>query len=110
MRKRDNRPTTRPKAAKPEDKPLSQAWISERTLEKYRDHAIENPRDTEAMRTYLYLEKYMRDRAVQFGYARQKQVYADPTFSIKQPNVLHASFGSKPINKEASKKPPILIN
>ncbi|WP_305817412.1 hypothetical protein [Photobacterium leiognathi] len=35
---------------------------------------LKNPHDNEAMRTYLYLEKYMRDRVVQFGYARQKQV------------------------------------
>lgn len=107
IRKRDNRPTTIPKATKPEDKPLSQAWFR-KNFEKYRDQAIENPNDTEAMRNYLYLEKYMRDRAVQFGYARQKQVYADP-FLDQTTKRSTANFGSKPINKEASKNRQSLL-
>lgn len=87
-------------AKKPEDVPLSQAWFRE-NFEKYRDYAIENPEDREAMRTYLYLEKYMRDRATKFAYARQEMVYADPYLDATT-NRATANFGMKDMNIAAT--------
>ena len=61
--------------AKPTE--LSPAWFRQH-FQQYMDKAQANPYDKEAMRTYLYLEKYMRDQAEAFAYQRQAAVYADP--------------------------------
>lgn len=83
-----------------ETKPLSTAWFRQ-NFEGYKNKAIDNPYDKEAMRTYLYLEKFMRDRAVAFGYERQKAVYAEPFLdaTAQRPT---ANFGTRSMNKQAS--------
>ncbi|MEZ9922315.1 conjugal transfer protein TraF, partial [Vibrio breoganii] len=62
----------------------------------------DNPYDEEAMRNYLYLEKFMRDRATAFAYQRQKTVYEDPFLdsTTQRPT---ANFGMRTMNIEASK-------
>lgn len=89
-----------PQGHKPEDKPLSNAWFRA-NFQGYMDAAIDNPYDKEAMRTYLYLEKFMRDRATAFGYERQKAVYNDPFLdaSSKRPT---ANFGMKTMSRAAN--------
>ena len=113
----NTQPTVIPKAAnptpkttskvKPEDQELSQAWFR-KNFAKYRDNAIENPQDKKAMRTYLYLEKFMRDRAVAFGYARQAAVYAEP-FLDATANRATANFGMKTMNIDAAEKKTTLL-
>ncbi|WP_051303326.1 conjugal transfer protein TraF [Psychromonas aquimarina] len=105
--KKAEQPTVIPKQktspkpqVKPEDQSLSQAWFR-KNFPKYRDRAIENPHDKEAMRTYLYLEKFMRERAMKFGYARQAAVYAEP-FLDATANRATANFGMKDMNIDAS--------
>lgn len=99
----DNAPNVIPKKQKntpPEEQALSTAWFRE-NLPKYRDAAIDNPYDKEAMRTYLFLEKFMRDRATAFGYERQKAVYAEPFLDATSQRPL-ANFGMKEMNHQAS--------
>ena len=84
----------------PEDRPLSQKWFRE-NFEKYQDLAIENPHDKEAMRNYLYLEKYMMDRAVTFGYERQKVIMSEP-FLDGTTRRSTANFGMRSMNINAS--------
>ncbi|WP_413694474.1 conjugal transfer protein TraF [Psychromonas sp. KJ10-2] len=104
-------PTVVPKSVKreikPEDQELSPAWFR-KNFEKYRDQAVQNPHDTEAMRTYLYLEKYMREQALEFGYARQAAVFADP-FLDATANKSTANFGMKAMNEQASKNKSKLL-
>ncbi|MFA0356896.1 conjugal transfer protein TraF [Vibrio breoganii] len=99
--RQDNQPTVIPKSSEPQEEPLSTKWFRE-NFEKYRDAAIDNPYDQEAMRNYLYLEKFMRDRAVAFAYQRQKAVYEDPFLdsTTQRPT---ANFGMRSMNTEASK-------
>lgn len=92
---------------KPEDQPLSQAWFR-KNFAKYRDNAIENPHDKKAMRTYLYLEKFMRDRSQAFGYARQSAVYSEP-FLDATANRATANFGMKDMNIDANEKQTTLL-
>ena len=84
----------------PKDKPLSNAWFRA-NFQTYIDAAIDNPYDKEAMRTYLYLEKFMRDRATAFGYERQKAVYNDPFLDAtsKRPT---ANFGMRTMTRAAN--------
>ncbi len=102
--KETKQPTTIPKEkkgkVKPEDQELSQAWFR-KNFPKYRDNAIENPTDKEAMRTYLYLEKFMRERALLFAYERQAAVFSDP-FLDATANRATASFGAKTMNLDAA--------
>ncbi|EOX3379444.1 conjugal transfer protein TraF [Vibrio cholerae] len=96
-------PTQPAKPASPqpaEDKPLSTAWFRE-NFQKYQDAAMDNPYNQEAMRTYLYLEKFMRDRAVAFGYERQKTVYSDPFLDSTSARPT-ANFGLRSMNRRAS--------
>ena len=83
----------------PKDKPLSNAWFRA-NFQTYVDAAIDNPYDKDALRTYLYLEKYMRDRATVFGYERQKAVFNDPFLDAtsKRPT---ANFGMKSMTRAA---------
>ncbi|GAM71721.1 incF plasmid conjugative transfer pilus assembly protein traF [Vibrio sp. JCM 19236] len=103
-----SQPTVIPKSSKPQEEPLSTKWFRE-NFEKYRDAAIDNPYDQEAMRNYLYLEKFMRDRAVAFAYQRQKAVYEDPFLdsSTQRPT---ANFGMRSMNIEASKNRTELLH
>lgn len=87
---------------KPEDQPLSTAWLN-KNFKTYMNRAIDNPNDVEAMRTYLYLEKYMREKSTAFGYARQAAVYSDP-FLDSTSNRATANFGMKSMNVDAAKK------
>ncbi len=80
--------------------PLSNAWYRE-NFDKYKDAAMSNPYDVEAMRTYLYLEKFMVDRAVAFGYEREKAVLSDPFLDSTTKKPL-ANFGLRAMNIEAS--------
>ena len=80
--------------------PLSNAWYRQ-NFEKYKDAAINNPYDQEAMRTYLYLEKFMVDRAEAFGYEREKAVLSDPFLDSTTKKPL-ANFGLRAMNVEAS--------
>ncbi|MGR5178870.1 conjugal transfer protein TraF [Vibrio mediterranei] len=82
------------------ERPLSQKWFRE-NFEKYRDAAMNNPHDQEAMRTYLYLEKYMVDRAMAFGYERQKAIYSDP-FLDSTTRRSTANFGMRSMNIDAA--------
>lgn len=82
------------------ERPLSQKWFRE-NFEKYRDAAMNNPHDTEAMRTYLYLEKYMTDRAISFGYERQKAIYSDP-FLDSTSRRSTANFGMRSMSIDAA--------
>lgn len=91
-----------------EDRPLSQKWFRE-NFEKYRDLAIENPHNTEAMRNYLYLEKYMMDRAVTFGYERQKVIMSDP-FLDGTTRRSTANFGMRSMNINASQNRQTTLN
>lgn len=92
---------TKPTPATPnKDKPLSTAWFRE-NFQKYKDAAMDNPYNQEAMRTYLYLEKFMRDRAVAFGYERQKTVYSDPFLDITSTRPT-ANFGLRSMNRKAN--------
>lgn len=84
------------------ERPLSQKWFRE-NFEKYRDAAIENPHDQEAMKTYLYLERYMTDRAMTFGYERQKAIYGDP-FLDGTTRRSTANFGMRSMNIDAANK------
>ncbi|GAD91269.1 hypothetical protein VHA01S_080_00090 [Vibrio halioticoli NBRC 102217] len=101
-------PTVIPKSQQPEEKPLSTKWFRE-NFEKYRDAAIDNPYDEQAMRNYLYLEKFMRDRATAFAYQRQKAVYEDPFLdsATQRPT---ANFGMRSMNMEASKNRAQLLH
>ncbi|ELA9367427.1 conjugal transfer protein TraF, partial [Vibrio parahaemolyticus] len=81
-------------------KPLSTAWFRE-NFQKYQDAAMDNPYNQEAMRTYLYLEKFMRDRAVAFGYERQKAVYGDPFLDSTSTRPT-ANFGLRSMNRKAN--------
>lgn len=96
------------KPSKPEDKPLSTAWFKVH-FESYKQAAMDNPHDKEAMRTYLYLEKFMRDRAMAFGYERQKAVMAEPFLDSSSSRPL-ASFGMKAMNVEATKNRDALLS
>lgn len=58
-------------------KPLSAAWVRI-NYQRYLDAAMDNPNNKESMMNYLYLEKYIRDKSTQFGYARQSAVFSDP--------------------------------
>lgn len=103
-------PSIIPKSAssEPQTPPLSTKWFKE-NFEIYRDAAIDNPYDQEAMRNYLYLEKFMRDRAVAFAYERQKAVYADPFLdsTTQRPT---ANFGMKSMNIMASENRDNLLS
>jgi len=93
--------------SQPKDKPLSNAWFRA-NFQSYVDAAIDNPYDIDAMRTYLYLEKFMRDRATAFGYERQKAVYNDPFLdaSSKRPT---ANFGMKTMSRAANNNRDALL-
>lgn len=82
-------------------KPLSVEWFQQ-NFDKYKHAAMDNPHDTEAMRNYLYLEKYMIDKAVTFGYERQKIVLAEPFLDASSSRPV-ANFGMKSMSQEASK-------
>lgn len=109
----DNSPNVIKKTQKPnqpqepKDKPLSTAWFKE-NFPKYRDAAIDNPYDKEAMRNYLFLEKFMRDRATAFGYERQKAVYAEPFLDASSTRPL-ASFGMKEMNHQAAQQKDLIL-
>jgi len=77
-------------------------------FENYKNAAIDNPYDKQAMRTYLYLEKFMQDKAIAFGYERQKIVYSDPFLdsTSKRPT---ANMGLRTMNREASEYRDSLI-
>ncbi len=100
-------PTPKPAKTKPEKKPLSSAWFRE-NFQKYADAAMNNPYDQEAMRTYLYLEKFMRDRAVAFGMERQKAVMAEPFLDQTSSRPI-ANFGMKTMNVQASQNKHALL-
>lgn len=102
-----SKPSTQPTVIPPSasqdvqsERPLSQKWFRE-NFEKYRDAAMNNPHDQEAMRTYLYLEKYMVDRAMAFGYERQKAIYSDP-FLDSTARRSTANFGMRSMNIDAA--------
>lgn len=97
-----NQPTVIPNndLAVQTERPLSQSWFRE-NFAKYRDKAIENPHDQEAMRTYLYLEKYMTDRAMAFGYERMKTIYSDP-FLDSTSRRSTANFGMRAMNIDSA--------
>ncbi|BBM67872.1 hypothetical protein VA249_45180 (plasmid) [Vibrio alfacsensis] len=97
-----------PTERKPEDEPLSSAWFRV-NFQKYADAAMNNPYDKEAMRTYLYLEKFMRDRAVAFGMERQKAVMAEPFLDQTSTRPI-ANFGMKAMNVQASKNKDTLLS
>jgi conjugal transfer pilus assembly protein TraF len=90
-----------------EEKPLTTAWFL-KNFENYKNAAIDNPYDKQAMRTYLYLEKFMQDKAIAFGYERQKIVYSDPFLdsTSKRPT---ANMGLRTMNREASEYRDSLI-
>ena len=95
-------PTPPPLPAEPvarEDVPLSHAWYRKH-FQTYKDAAYDHPDNEEAMMTYLYLEKALRDKAVTFGYARQDAVYADPYLdeTSQRPT---SNFGMKAFNQAA---------
>ena len=93
-------PESKTPKKQPEERPLSQKWFRE-NFEKYKDYAIENPHDKEAMRNYLYLEKYMMDRAMTFGYERQKVIMSEP-FLDGTTRRSTANFGMKSMNINAA--------
>jgi conjugal transfer pilus assembly protein TraF len=86
--------------SKPEDEALSPAWFR-KNFQRYQDAAVQHPHDIEAMRNYLYLEKFMRDRAEIFAYQRDKAVTSDP-FLDESSRRSTASFGMKAMNINAS--------
>ena len=81
-------------------KPLSQEWIRV-NYQRYLDKAIENPHDKKAMYDYLYLEKYIRDQANEFAYARQSAVFSDPYLDTAT-NRPTANFGMTSMNQLAN--------
>ncbi len=100
-------PKPSPQAKPPKTKPLSQKWFRE-NFEKYQDAAMNNPYDKEAMRTYLYLEKFMRDRAMAFGMERQKAVMAEPFLDSTSTRPI-ANFGMKTMNIQATENKKALL-
>ncbi len=80
-------------------KPLSQEWIRI-NYQRYLDKAIENPQDKKAMFDYLYLEKYIRDQANEFAYARQSAVFSDPYLDATSSRPT-ANFGMTGMNQQA---------
>ncbi|EGR0468619.1 hypothetical protein BC355_17610 [Vibrio cholerae] len=99
-------PSTEP--FKDEVKPLSNKWFRD-NFQNYADAAMNNPHDKEAMRTYLYLEKFMRDRAMAFGIERQKAVMAEPFLDATSTRPI-ANFGMKTMNIQASQNKDLLIS
>lgn len=81
-------------------KPLSQEWIRV-NYQRYLDKAIENPHDKKAMYDYLYLEKYIRDQANEFAYARQSAVFSDPYLDTATSRPT-ANFGMTSMNQLAN--------
>lgn len=98
--------TAQPQPPKPdtpaneEEVPLSTAWFA-KNFTKYAQAAMDNPYDKEAMRTYLYLEKFMRDRAIAFGQERKKAVLAEPFLDHTSTRPI-ANFGTKTMNIQAA--------
>lgn len=92
---------------KAEEEPLSQAWFR-KNFQHYMDVAQTHPYDKEAMRVYLYLEKFMRDRAEIFAYEREKAITADP-FLDESSRRSTASFGMKAMNIDANKNRQALL-
>lgn len=95
-------------AKDPKDVPLSQAWFRE-NFQKYMDYAQDNPYDQEAIRTYLYLEKYLRDKALAFGMERQKAVLSEPFLDHTATRPL-ANFGSQSMNAQATENKDALLS
>ncbi|NOI31998.1 conjugal transfer protein TraF [Vibrio coralliilyticus] len=91
-----------------ETKPLSNKWFRE-NFQNYIDAAINNPFDREAMRNYLYLEKFMRDRANAFGLERQKAILAEPFLDATSSRPI-ANFGMKTMNVQATKNKDALLS
>ncbi|KLV03538.1 hypothetical protein ABT56_19105 [Photobacterium aquae] len=81
-------------------KPLSAKWIRE-NYQKYLDAAQDDPHNLQKMKNYLYIEKYMTDKATEFGYARISAVYGDPYLDsvASRPT---ANFGMQLMNKSAT--------
>lgn len=90
-----------------ETKPLSNKWFRD-NFQNYVDAAINNPFDREAMRNYLYLEKFMRDRATAFGLERQKAIMAEPFLDATSTRPI-ANFGMKTMNVQATKNKDSLL-
>jgi conjugal transfer pilus assembly protein TraF len=104
----EEQPTEPAKPSPPkEDEPLSTAWFK-KNFQNYMNAAIDNPYDKEAMRTYLYLEKFMSDRAKAFGYQRQAAVYAEPFLDATSNRPL-ANFGMRSMNKQANQNKDLML-
>ena len=97
---------TVPKTPK-EDESLSTAWFKE-NFQNYMNAAIDNPYDKEAMRNYLYLEKFMTDRAKAFAYQREAAVMAEPFLDATSNRPL-ANFGMRSMNKQANQNKNLIL-
>lgn len=108
LEKIQNEPVPPESPKSEEEQPLSTEWFS-KNFTKYAQAAMDNPHDTEAMRTYLYLEKFMRDRAMVFGSERKKAVFAEPFLDHTSSRPI-ANFGTKSMNIEATKNQYTLLD
>lgn len=97
-----------PAPAPAPEKPLSTAWFA-KNFTKISQAAMDNPYDKDAMRTYLYLEKFMRDRAMTFGNERKKAVLAEPFLDHTSSRPV-ANFGTKAMNIQATKNKTALLD
>ena len=91
-----------------EDESLSTAWFK-KNFQSYMNAAIDNPYDKEAMRTYLYLEKFMTDRSKAFAYQREAAVMAEPFLDATSSRPL-ASFGMRSMNKQANQNKDMILS
>lgn len=103
-------PDTKPKqeqTTKKEDEPLSTAWFK-KNFDRYKNAAIDNPYDQDAMRTYLFLEKFMNDRAKVFAYQRQAAMLAEPFLDASSSRPI-ANFGMKSMNQMANENKGLIL-
>lgn len=91
----------------PKEKPLSTTWFK-KNFEKYKNAAIDNPYNEEAMRTYLFLEKFMMDRSIAFGYQRMKAIYKEPFLDATSTRPI-ASFGTSTMSQQAHKNKEVIL-
>lgn len=104
------KPETPPVAqATPEtktQKPFSAAWVRE-NLPKYRDLAWDNP-TPENLRAYLYLQRFVLDKAQQFTDAWELAVVGDPLIDeIARRPV--ANFATPHVNQKGNKEQKALL-
>ena len=86
--------------------PLSAAWFRE-NLPKYKDAAWDNP-TPENLRAYLYLQRFVLDRAQQFADSWELAMVGDPLIDeiSRRPT---ANFATPHLDKKANKEQMLLM-